>query len=72
VKNAGLSGSSRFLAGAHTARAKVHFLGFIVFENGDGVNIGHPHTFGMTHRMTDIITKLRCFTADIALQFLLR
>jgi hypothetical protein len=49
--------------------AQVEAFRFAVDVNGGRMYIGRPAAVGMTLGMADIMTELRCFTAQIALQF---
>jgi hypothetical protein len=54
---------------AQASGAKIDLLGFTVDIDGGRVYIRRPTTVGMTLRMADIMTELRCLTAQIAFQF---
>jgi hypothetical protein len=54
---------------AQAPGAQVEMFYLAVDINGSRVYIRRPAAVGMTLGMADIMTELRCFTAQIALQF---
>jgi hypothetical protein len=53
---------------AQTSGAQVELLGLTIYYQGNRVNIGHPTTIGVSFGVTDIMTELGGFTAQITLQ----
>jgi len=59
----------RFVLRPQTPGAQVQVLHLAVDEDRGGVNIGRPVAVGVALGMADVMTVLRRFAADIALQF---
>lgn len=57
-----------FMLSTDAAGAKIETFPLAINHNNSRVDIGFPPTIGMTFGMTDSITELRRFTANITLQ----
>jgi hypothetical protein len=53
---------------AQAAGAQVHLSGFTLDGDGHRVDIGYPLAVGMPFRVAHVMTELRRFATDIALQ----
>jgi hypothetical protein len=59
----------RLMLIAQAPGTEVETFGFTVDINGGRMYIRRPATVGVTLGMADIMPELRCFTAQITLQF---
>jgi hypothetical protein len=57
---------SRFCSGAQTTRAEFYLTGLTIFNDRNLLNVRFPLSFGVTHRVADIVTTQRLFTTIIA------
>ncbi len=53
---------------AQASGAQIEMFGLTINNNGSRVNVRHPVALGVALGVADIITILRRFSADIALQ----
>jgi hypothetical protein len=60
---------SRFILGTQAPGAQVKSLYLAIDKDAGGVDIGRPAPVGMAFGVADIMTELRRFAAQIALQF---
>jgi hypothetical protein len=62
------SGFGDLMLGPQAPSTDVNVLGLAIDVDGGGVYISYPTPVGAALGMTDMMTELRCFPANIALQ----
>jgi hypothetical protein len=66
-----MSGFGDLMLGTQATGANVDVFSFAVDVDSGRVDIGRPAPVGATFGVANMMAELRCFTANITLQFLL-